>query len=254
MTAGPGGLNNSAPRPSSPWRANTGVTLAICRSPAPSAAIRRHCLSFSWDNAGGRPTRFPFARARSRPSRSSRWPSPPGRPPGPAWTAERTWPPRSPPGYRCSPAGPRCQCPAGQLRLDAHPVLKRPAEPIQEGHHQSIPRLDMGHQVLPARALEGTPAGDVGKDQLRADAVVGQQPELGGQILGVIVGLADPGVAVGDGVGGHVAMGNSGAGVVDVHKTAFLNTRPEPLVRSTGWCSRTAFNYHCRSTSASRGC
>ena len=43
-------------------------TLAICLSPAPSCAIRRHCSSCSALSAGGLPTRFASARAWSRPS------------------------------------------------------------------------------------------------------------------------------------------------------------------------------------------
>ena len=45
------------------------ITRAMWRKPAPSPAIRRHCSSCSWPSARGRPTCFPLARARSKPSR-----------------------------------------------------------------------------------------------------------------------------------------------------------------------------------------
>ena len=43
-------------------------TRAICLNPAPSSVIRRRCATCSGVRAGGRPTRFPPARARSNPS------------------------------------------------------------------------------------------------------------------------------------------------------------------------------------------
>ena len=43
------------------------ITWAICRRPAPSSAILRRCSICSCVNAGGRPTCFPPARARSKP-------------------------------------------------------------------------------------------------------------------------------------------------------------------------------------------
>ena len=44
------------------------ITRDICRRPAPSSAIRLHCSTCSKVKAGGRPTCFPLARARSNPS------------------------------------------------------------------------------------------------------------------------------------------------------------------------------------------
>ena len=93
------------------------------------------------------------------------------------------------------------------------PSSKFRLRPVQEGHHQGIAGLDAGYQVLPAGALEGLAAGHVGEDQLGPNAVVGQQPELGLQIPGIIVGLADAGVAVGDWQRGHgEASGESAVG------------------------------------------
>ena len=61
------------------------------------------------------------------------------------------------------------------------------------------PGLDPGHQVSPARAVHAAAAGGVGEDILLADAVCLQFLELRLQVLGLVVSLADPGVAVGDG-------------------------------------------------------
>ena len=91
----------------------------------------------------------------------------------------------------------------GQVSLDAHPVFEVPAQPVQEGHRQGIAGPETGHQFLPAGAPQGAAGGDVGKDQVFTDAVVGQPAELGLQVPGLIVGLADPGVAIGDGEQGH---------------------------------------------------
>ena len=44
------------------------ITRAICRKPAPSSAILRHCSIWSGVKAGGRPTFFPLPRTRSNPS------------------------------------------------------------------------------------------------------------------------------------------------------------------------------------------
>ena len=87
----------------------------------------------------------------------------------------------------------RANVPLGQVSLDAHPVLEVPAQPVQEGHHQGIAGPETGHELLPAGAPQGAAGGDVGKDQVLTDAVVGQQPELGLQVPGVVVGPADPG-------------------------------------------------------------
>ena len=43
------------------------ITRAMWRSPAPSSVIRRHCATCSGVRVGGRPSRFPPARAWSRP-------------------------------------------------------------------------------------------------------------------------------------------------------------------------------------------
>ena len=48
------------------------------------------------------------------------------------------------------------------------------------------------------RAVHGAAAGHVGENQVLAYAVVGQQAQLRVQVLGIVVGLADPGVAVGN--------------------------------------------------------
>ena len=45
---------------------NQVITRAICRRPAPSSAIRRHCSTCSGVNVGGHPICFPPARARRR--------------------------------------------------------------------------------------------------------------------------------------------------------------------------------------------
>ena len=91
------------------------------------------------------------------------------------------------------------------------------------------------------------------KDQVLTDAVVGQQAELGLQVPGLVVGLADPGVTVGHGEQGH---GN---------QAASAGQRP-PLgsVQETGVFEHLAlaslpsfaqvFNNSKRSTTASRVC
>ena len=48
------------------------------------------------------------------------------------------------------------------------------------------------------RAIHGAAAGHVGENQVLAYAVVGQQAQLRVQVLGIVVGLANPGVAVGN--------------------------------------------------------
>ena len=94
--------------------------------------------------------------------------------------------------------------PAPVQRLhDAHQVNAVVADPVQESHRQGIAGPETGHQFLPAGAPQGAAGGDVGKDQVFTDAVVGQQAELGLQVPGIVVGLADPGVAIGDGERGH---------------------------------------------------
>ena len=97
----------------------------------------------------------------------------------------------------------RANVPLGQVGLDAHPVLEVPAQLVQEGYHQGIAGPETGHEFLPAGAPQGAAGGDVGKDQVLTDAVAGQQPELGFLIPGLVVGLADPGIAIGDGESGN---------------------------------------------------
>ena len=82
-------------------------------SSQPVQHTSRDCSTCSWLSAGGRPTRFPLARARSSPNRirsvaESTWQAP--------WASNdrrRISPPRSPPGCRCFPGWPRCRCCAG---------------------------------------------------------------------------------------------------------------------------------------------
>ena len=93
------------------------------------------------------------------------------------------------------------------------------------------PGPDHLHQLLPAGAGQGAAAGHVSVDQVGPDAVDVEEAELGLQVPGLVVGLADPGVAVGEGVGDHVG-----------------------LRRWELRCSRTTFNNKCCSTTASRDC
>ena len=112
------------------------------------------------------------------------------------------------PGVNLLPDGDDGDVAPGQVGLDSHPLLEIAAEPVQEGDDDGIAGLDPGHQVPPARAVHGAAAGLVGEDQVPPDAVGVKLPELGLQVLGVVVGLADPSVAV-----GYRNHGNS------VHKT-----------------------------------
>ena len=112
------------------------------------------------------------------------------------------------------------------------PSLKFRLSPVEEGHHQGIAGPEAGHQFLPAAAFEGVPAGYVGEDQLGPDAVLGQEPELGVQVIGIVVGLGDAGVAVGHGQHGHGESpleGRDGLQRVS-NKRAFLDTsHPLPI-------------------------
>ena len=57
----------------------------------------------------------------------------------------------------------------------------------------------------PERARE-RPDATVAVYQVGPDAVFVEEAELGLQVPGLVVGLADPGVAVGDGVVGHLEL------------------------------------------------
>ena len=85
----------------------------------------------------------------------------------------------------------------GRSAWMATPSSKFRLKPVQKGHDDGIAGLDAGHQVLPAGTVHGPAAGLVGEDQVPPDAVGIKLPQLRLQVLGVVVGLADPGVAVG---------------------------------------------------------
>ena len=86
------------------------------------------------------------------------------------------------------------------------PSSKVAAEPVQERDDDGVAGLDRAHQVPPARAIHGAAAGHVGENQVLAYAVVGQQAQLRVQVLGIVVGLADPGVAVGSSNGAPASL------------------------------------------------
>ena len=97
------------------------------------------------------------------------------------------------------------------------------------------PDRETGHQFPPAGAPQGAAGGDVGKDQVFTDAVVDQQAELGLQVPGLVVGLADPGVAVGDGEQGHgnqAASAGQRPSAGSVQKTGVFE-HPPPAPRAS---------------------
>ena len=62
----------------------------------------------------------------------------------------------------------------------------------KEGYDYGVAGLDPRHQVHPTDSVHGTAAGHVGENQLFPNAVVGQKPQLGFQVPGLIVSFADP--------------------------------------------------------------
>ena len=87
--------------------------------------------------------------------------------------------------------------------------------------------------------------------------MVGQQAELSLQVPGRIVGLADPGIAIGDGEQVMEFKPPARASVLLLEvfrKRALLNTWPWPLSPALPKCSTTLFNNGNRSTTASRVC
>ena len=102
------------------------ITRAMWRNPAPSPAIRRHSSACSWLNAGGRPSRFPLAQARSSPSRiRSLAEYPLVGPLGQQRPAEELRRGAPLTGVDVFPGGHDADVAPGKLRLDADAVLRR---------------------------------------------------------------------------------------------------------------------------------
>ena len=141
------------------------------------------------------------------------------------------------PGVYDFPAGHDADVAPGQLRLNSDAVLKVSGEPIEEGCNYGVSLLDSGHQFLPAGTLQIAAAGHVGIDQVGPDAVLGQDHELGVQILGLVVGLADAGIPVGD---CNQYRGLSTGWVF--RKRAFVNTSRNTRSSALHKCSTTMSN------------
>ena len=87
----------------------------------------------------------------------------------------------------------------GEFRLDLHSLVEVAAEPVQPGDHDGVIGPNSRYQLAPGGTGHGAGGHFVREDMLPPDSELLQDVKLRLQVPGRVVGLADPGVAVGYG-------------------------------------------------------